>query len=295
MLRPAPPGDPGSADPIGANPVSANRTSAEPGRADPMREVVDRVRQITVENERLFHELIGGERRFRTLARSVWSVQEAERRRLARELHDGIGQTLTALKHQLDVVAQEGDGIPEPALARLRDAAGLAAQALRDTRELSHLLRPQILDDLGLGPALRWLTRTFHERTGTPVELDMQVEGRLPAELETLAFRLVQEALNNVAKHARAPSARVGVALAGEELVLLVEDSGSGFDPGAVPASQPGQAGQPAREASGAGLRGMRDRVELFGGRIEIASRPGRGTRIRARVPCPAAEEEGIA
>lgn len=266
-------------------------------RADPMREVVDRVRQITVENERLFHELIGGERRFRTLARSVWSVQEAERRRLARELHDGIGQTLTALKHQLDVVAQQADGIPEPALARLRDAAGLAAQALRDTRELSHLLRPQILDDLGLGPALRWLTRTFHERTGTPVELDMRVEGRLPAELETLAFRLVQEALNNVAKHARAPAARVGVELAGEELLLLVEDSGSGFDPGAVPASQPGSdpGGQPAREASGAGLRGMRDRVELFGGRIEIASRPGRGTRIRARVPCPAAEEGGTA
>jgi two-component system sensor histidine kinase UhpB len=261
-----------------------------------MREVVDRVRQITVENERLFKELIGGERRFRTLARSVWSVQEAERRRLARELHDGIGQTLTALKQQLDVVTQAGDAIPEAAMARLRDAAALAAQALRDTRELSHLLRPQILDDLGLGPALSWLTRTFQERTGTRVELALDgLDRRLPAEHETLAFRLVQEALNNVAKHARAPAAAVRVELDGGDLLLLVEDSGSGFDPHAVPASQPGAKGgeRPAREARGAGLRGMRDRIELFGGQIEISSRPGRGTRIRARVPCPQAEEEG--
>ena len=263
---------------------------------DPMREVVDRVRRITEANERLFHELIGGERRFRALARSVWSVQEAERRRLARELHDGIGQTLTALKHQLDVVAQAADGIPGPALARLRDAAALAAQALRDTRELSHLLRPQILDDLGLAPALRWLARTFQERTGTRVELELAVDGRLSPELETLAFRLVQEALNNVAKHARAADARVRVELVRGELALSVEDSGRGFDPPAVGASSSGggAAGGPAREASGAGLRGMRDRVELFGGRIEIASRPGHGTRIEARVPCPAEEEGAI-
>src|SRR6185436_1351323 len=150
-------------------------------------------------------ELLAGERRFRGLARSVWNVQEAERRRLARDLHDGIGQTLTALKQQLDVVEQSAAVLPEAAHARLRDAAELAAQALRETRELSRLLRPQILDDLGLEPALRWLTRTFSERTGVALEVDIVgIDGRFAPDLETLAYRVVQEGLNNVAKHAGA-------------------------------------------------------------------------------------------
>jgi signal transduction histidine kinase len=210
----------------------------------------------------------------------VWSVQEGERRRLARELHDGIGQTLTALLHQLDGLGAVVDELPAPAAARLRDAAALAAQALRETRELSHLLRPQVLDDLGLAPALRWLARTFQERTGVRVHLELAgLDGRLPAEHETLAFRLVQEELNNVAKHARATTAAVWVELAAGELGLRVSDDGIGFSP---PASSVAAGGEPA----GAGLRGMRDRVELFGGRIEVSSRPGAGTRIAARVPC---------
>lgn len=247
-----------------------------------MRQIVDRVRQITVENERLFQELIAGERRFRGLARSVWSVQEAERRRLARELHDGIGQTLTALKQQIEMVVQAAAAdLPAPAAGRLRDAAQLAAQALRETRELSHLLRPQILDDLGLGPALQWLSRTFQERTGTVVALEVHgLDARLPAEHETLAFRLVQEALNNVAKHAAASSVTVRVALAGGELRVAVADDGGGFEPRAV-------------GHEGSGLRGMRDRVELFGGHIEVDSRPGGGTRIAAAVPCRHTGEGG--
>ncbi|HEV8632115.1 MAG TPA: sensor histidine kinase [Thermoanaerobaculia bacterium] len=239
-----------------------------------MRMVVERVREITRQNERLFGELIAGERRFRGLARSVWSIQEAERRRLARELHDGIGQTLTALKQQLDVVEQTATDLPAPARARLRDAGELATQALRETRELSRLLRPQILDDLGLEPALRWLGRTFAERNGVACDINIAgLEGRLPAELETLAFRLVQEALNNVARHAGARRTEVAARLTGDELMLAVSDDGRGFDPAAV-------------EGDGSGLRGMRDRVELFGGRMDIASRPGEGTRILATVPC---------
>jgi signal transduction histidine kinase len=254
--------------------------------ADPMAEVVARVRQITRENERLFQELIAGERRFRRLARSVWSVQEGERRRLARELHDGVGQTLTALKQQLDVVAAATTGLPATAGERLRDAAGLAAQALRETRELSHLLRPQVLDDLGLAPALSWLARTFQQRTGVAVTLELAgLERRLPAEHETLAFRFVQEALNNVAKHAHASSVGVWVGLAAGELALQVRDDGLGFTPASA---TPPSGGEP----SGSGLRGMRDRVELFGGRIEVSSRSGQGTRVSARVPCVDEDEE---
>ncbi|HXT51734.1 MAG TPA: sensor histidine kinase [Thermoanaerobaculia bacterium] len=237
------------------------------------------LREITRQNEKLFGELVAGERRFRGLARSVWNVQEAERRRLARDLHDGIGQTLTALKQQLDVVEQSAAVLPEAAHARLRDAAELAAQALRETRELSRLLRPQILDDLGLEPALRWLTRTFSERTGVALEVDLVgIDGRFAPDLETLAYRVVQEGLNNVAKHAGASRGQVLARREGGQLELVVADDGRGFD-------------ARAPEGDGSGLRGMRDRVELFGGRIDIGSRPGKGTRIVARVPCASAEE----
>lgn len=246
-------------------------------RGDPL-EVVARLREITRQNERVFQELVAGERRFRGLVRSVWNVQEAERRRLARELHDGIGQILTALKQQLDVVEQSAASLPVAAHSRLRDAAELAAQALQETRELSRLLRPQILDDLGLEPALRWLTRTFSERNGVALEVDLVgLDRRLPAEVETLAFRVVQEALNNVAKHAGASRGQVLARREGAELTLVVADDGKGFEPDAP-------------DNGGSGLRGMRDRVELFGGRIEIGSRPGLGTRIAARVPCAGIE-----
>jgi two-component system sensor histidine kinase UhpB len=254
---------------------------------EPALEASDRVellaaslREITRQNEKLFGELVAGERRFRGLARSVWNVQEAERRRLARDLHDGIGQTLTALKQQLDVVEQSASELPAAARTRLRDAAELAAQALHETRELSRLLRPQILDDLGLEPALRWLTRTFSERTGLALEVDLVgIDRRLPPDLETLAYRVVQEGLNNVGKHAGAGRAQVWARCEGGQLELVVADDGKGFDPNAP-------------EGDGSGLRGMRDRVELFGGRIDIGSRPGKGTRIVARVPCAEAEEE---
>ena len=145
------------------------------------------LREITRQNERLFGELLAGERRFRGLARSVWNVQEAERRRLARELHDGIGQTLTALKQQLDVVEQSaaraaGDG----RAGACATPPSWRAQALHETRELSRLLRPQILDDLGLEPALRWLARTFAERTGWRSRSTWRHStGGSPPELET--------------------------------------------------------------------------------------------------------------
>jgi two-component system sensor histidine kinase UhpB len=254
---------------------------------EPQLEASDRVellaaslREITRQNEKLFGELVAGERRFRGLARSVWNVQEAERRRLARDLHAGIGQTLTALKQQLDVVEQSASELPAAARTRLRDAAELAAQALHETRELSRLLRPQILDDLGLEPALRWLTRTFGERTGLALEVDLVgIDGRLASDLETLAYRVVQEGLNNVAKHAGAGRAQVLARLEAGQLELVVADDGKGFDP-------------QAPEGDGSGLRGMRDRVELFGGRIDIGSRPGKGTRIVARVPCAGVVDE---
>jgi two-component system sensor histidine kinase UhpB len=247
--------------------------------ADPMHDIVDRVRLITRENERLFQRLIEGERRFRGLAKAVWKVQEEERRRLARELHDGLGQTLTALTNQLARLQQKLDGqVPEELAARVADSVEMARLALNESRELSRLLRPPVLDDLGLPAALSWLARTLEQRTGLHVELALDgLEERLDPDLETLVFRLVQEALTNVLRHAAVDRATVAVSLAGGLLALQVADRGQGFDAGAALAGR--------ETATGSGLRGMRDRLELFGGRLELTSAPGEGTLVSAMVP----------
>jgi two-component system NarL family sensor kinase len=236
-----------------------------------MHDIVDRVRDITRANERLFSRLIEGERRFRSLAKAVWRVQEEERRRLARELHDGLGQTLTALTHQLERLGEKLDGAVAPELSdRLSDSVEMARLALNETRELSRLLRPPVLDDLGLVAALSWLARTLEQRTDLKVELTLDpLAERVDPDLKTLVFRLVQEALTNVLRHAGVDRAQVAVWRSGESLVLRVADAGRGFEPQAI-------LGEGA--TTGSGLRGMRDRLELFGGRLEIASVPGQGT-----------------
>jgi len=237
--------------------------------SDDLRQRLETVRR---EHERLVARLRAGERRYRRLARSVWSVQEAERRRLARELHDGVGQLLTALKQQLELARAEGS---EAGRRRLDDALGLATQALADTRELSRLLRPAVLDDLGLEAGLGWLARTHQERTGTRVELALHgLAGRFDDELETLVFRVVQEALTNAAKHARASEIRVVVTREPEALSLEVADDGAGFDPRELTEGR-----------DGLGLLGMKDRLDLFEGRLEVRSAPGAGTVVAARIP----------
>src|SRR5947207_15792015 len=155
-----------------------------------MHDIIDRVRAITRENERLFQRLIEGERRFRGLAKAVWKVQEDERRRLARELHDGLGQTLTALTNQLERLQRRLGGRDDADLAgRLADSVEMARLALNEIRELSRLLRPPVLDDLGLPAALSWLARTLEQRTGLRVEVTLDgLEERLDPDLETLIF-----------------------------------------------------------------------------------------------------------
>lgn len=219
-----------------------------------------------------------GEKRFRRLARSVWNVQENERRRLALELHDGIGQTLTAIKNQLERLRAPGrtsQGSFEASIAELIETV---SQALDEMRNLARFLRPAVLDDLGLEPALRWLARNAAQRFD--LEVDLRVAGlseRLDPEIETLAFRVVQEALTNAARHSGGKGARVEVTRDALTLHVLVRDAGRGFDPRASLAGDAGEAG--------VGLRGIRDRVELFGGTLRIDSAPGAGTTIAITVP----------
>jgi signal transduction histidine kinase len=243
--------------------------------ADPLavERIARRVEQIRERNDRLVEQMFEGERRFRSLAKAVWKVQEEERRRLARELHDGIGQTLTALVNQLRRPAGARDTGSDA-----EDPLHIAEIALRDVRELSRLLRPPVLDDLGLRAALQWLARTLRQHGGLSVAVDWQgSDERLDAEVETLVFRIAQEGLNNVLKHSGQLEARLAVNRNAERLELEIVDGGSGFDAA--------RALSPSGGVAGLGLRGMRDRVEMFSGQFAIDSAAGRGSRLRVVVP----------
>jgi two-component system NarL family sensor kinase len=144
---------------------------------------------------------------------------------------------------------------------------------------MARLLRPQMLDDLGLAPTLRWLARTVEERTGVAVALDVSVGDSVDPDAETLVFRLVQESLTNIVKHAGVRHARVAVRTSPESILLTVADEGTGFDAEAVLAG--------AEEEKGFGVRAMRDRVQSFNGRFQIES-SGKGTVLEAEIPLEA-------
>lgn len=257
-------------------------------------QLLEHLAALRSEHEQLFAQLAASERRFRGLAKAVWRVQEEERRRLARDLHDDLGQTLTALKIRLDLLrtalpkavtpaAGEAPGATTGPAVRLAsgldEAIALAADALDKTRRLSHLLRPRVLDDLGLAAALEWLARSLGEWTGFEVRLHHAgLDPRPPADLETLAYRIVQEGLNNALKHSGVHGAQVR-AVAGEgRLSLSIQDQGRGFDPAGAAA------------ASGFGLTSLYDRVTLFHGRLRILSAPGAGVTLEAELPLAAGE-----
>ncbi|HET9483036.1 MAG TPA: sensor histidine kinase [Xanthomonadales bacterium] len=239
--------------------------------------VRDQLAALKAQQERLFAQLAHGQHHFRQLARSVWRVQEEERRRLARELHDGLGQNLTVLKNQLDAFAADRS-VPPELRTRIADAGALCAETLEDTRALSRMLRPQILDDLGLEAALGWLARSVGESAALSVEVEAGGLGEaLDGDHATLVFRVVQEALNNTARHARASHALVKVGTRERELHVLVADDGEGCN--VESAFARGARGESS------GLGGMRERVALFGGRLSFVSEPGEGTQLRVVLP----------
>lgn len=256
--------------------LGAGRSRRKAEAAGPMQGSTPRRRDAALAKERTLARLAERESRFRSLAREVWKMQEEEQRRLARGLHDGLGQTLTALTHQLERLRRKVDATSSAELASgLADSVAMVRMALDEGRELSRLLRPPVLDDLGLAAALSWLARTLETRTGLKVDLAADgLDERLHPDIETLVFRLVQEALNNVLRHAGVDRAEVAVQLFGDRLELQVSDAGRGFDP---------RAGEDD-EVAGSGLRGLRDRLELFGGSLELVSAPGKGTRLCAEI-----------
>jgi signal transduction histidine kinase len=207
----------------------------------------------------------------RDALRRVVDAQELERRRLARELHDETGQALTSILLGLKTLEETvGDEGRHAAVGDLRE---LVVATLQDVRRLAVELRPKVLDDFGLIAALARLTETFAEQTGILVRFESGLGGdRLPAEVETALYRIVQESLTNIVKHAHAQTISIAVARKPGAVVVVVEDDGHGFDPADV------------REG-GFGLEGMRERVGLLDGRLQVESGEGVGTTLVAEVP----------
>jgi two-component system, NarL family, sensor histidine kinase DevS len=207
----------------------------------------------------------------RDALRRVVAGQELERQRLARELHDETGQALTSIL--LGLKAVEDADSPPAMRAAASELRGLVVATLQDVRRLAVELRPKALDDFGLAAALERLVQTFAEATGIAVQLEASLrDERLPSEVETTLYRIVQESLTNVVKHSGARNVSVVVMRRDRAATAIIEDDGAGFDPHDV-------------RDGGIGLVGMRERVALLDGRLEVESSPTSGTTVVAEVP----------
>ncbi len=243
-----------------------------------------RVEERTRELERLYRELRRRDESRGQLLSKVISAQEDERKRIARELHDETSQTLSALAMGLETTHASAQ--TEAMRARLAEAKTLTGRALDELHRLIFDLRPSILDDLGLIPAIRWFAERHLQPLGIAVRCECaEIDQRFTPEFEIAVFRVVQEAITNIARHAEAETVLIECEPSGGDLVIDIEDDGRGFDPAAVTTS--------ADTQRGLGLLGMRERVELVGGTVSVDSAPGRGTHVSVRVPMPAEVTHG--
>ncbi|MEJ7931906.1 PAS domain-containing sensor histidine kinase [Ramlibacter sp. AN1015] len=211
------------------------------------------------------------------------AIREQEKTRVARELHDELAQSLTALKMDAIWVRDHLGDDPASVATKLAGMLEMLDASVAATRRISADLRPLVLDDLGLVPAIEWLVQSFTQRHGVPCALDADESLELGEPHATAVFRIVQESLANAAKHARANQVWVRVAREGREIVLSVRDDGQGFRTDAD------------RKPQSLGLIGLRERAQLLEGTVRIASAPGQGTRIEARIPAPRADLEPTA
>jgi signal transduction histidine kinase len=228
---------------------------------------------IAISHAQLFEQVVAGRERLRSLSRQLVGVQEAERRFLAHELHDHIGQMLTGLQFSLEMGKFLPDDEVKGAITSAQENVG---EIMAQVREISLGLRPTMLDDMGLLVCLEWHFERYLKQTGIQVQFSHQgiEEIRFPTEIETTIFRIIQEALTNIARHTHVKEALVSIQAGESEIFLTIQDLGQGFDPQAAEA-----------EYNSVGLGGMRERANLVGGLLEIRSVPGQGTTIEARIP----------
>jgi signal transduction histidine kinase len=211
----------------------------------------------------------------RAFAVAAQAIREEEKARLARELHDELAQSLTALKMDTIWVRDQASSTCALVTAKLTEMVEMLDRTVAATRRMAADLRPLMLDDLGLVPAIEWLSSNFMQRCGVPCALcvhdEMALE--LPEPYATAVFRIIQEALNNIAKHARASKAVVTLGKTPESVRLCVRDDGCGFF------------SDGARKPQSLGLMGLRERAQLLGGSVSIRSAPGKGTTVEVSIP----------
>lgn len=219
-----------------------------------------------------YHESLQSQRELKDLSKRLVEAEERERRAISRELHDEVGQSLSALLIDVGNLTEMSaeDSTFRQGLQKIK---GLAENCVNEVRNMALLLRPSMLDDLGLVAALDWQAREVSKRTGMLVDtLDENVSENLPEEYKTCVYRIVQEALNNCSKHAYAKNVRVVVRQEPNHLRVNIEDDGKGFD---------------ASRVRGLGLVGMNERVGQLGGVLKVESDPARGTRLQVDLPLP--------
>jgi signal transduction histidine kinase len=228
---------------------------------------------------------------YRALSARILELQDVERRRIARELHDSVGQYLAGLKLNLSRL-QRRDGEPSPQnQPLLSESLDLTDRAITEVRTISHLLHPPLLDELGLHSAARWYAEGFAKRSGIQVELHLtDIVERLPKEIELALFRVLQESLTNIHRHANASQVDISVDCTDDDVILCINDNGQGIQRRILDRFRGGEAG-------GIGLAGMRERLAELGGALEVDSNSN-GTQVRATLPTrecdPKSAEENI-
>jgi PAS domain S-box-containing protein len=220
------------------------------------------------------------EHAMRALSSRLVDRQESERKFVAQELHDGIGGKLTAIKYSIEKIINELRQKKNPLEGSLVDILSIVHDTIDETQRIYRNLHPAILDDLGLGAALRSLCREFSEVYSAPtIDTYFEVpEDRVQDPLKILIYRILQEALNNVAKHSQASKVSVSLRPVNNEIELVIRDNGQGFDLSEVQKMD--------FQKRGVGLESIKERTSIFGGSLDIQSKPGQGTTIRVTWPC---------
>jgi two-component system NarL family sensor kinase len=214
----------------------------------------------------------------RALSARVLELQDAERRKVARDLHDSLGQYLVGLKMNLDQLQTSNPNLESAQALLLAETLDLTERSIAEVRTISHLLHPPLLDEVGFESAARWYAEGFAKRCGLKVNLQLSEIGqRLPKEVELALFRVLQESLTNIHRHANAKSVDIALTCVDERAILTVHDDGRGISREIVARFRSGL-------ASGVGLAGMRERLAELNGILEVEA-GGRGTKVRAVIP----------